>query len=402
MGTEVRISNVTSHGNAAAQNKHEEILVGTKPWMLWIISLAVWTFVSFAVAISIHHLYRSTGRTTTPFSQTLGLELSQLLTFALLTPFVFNFASRYPISRHNWFSRSIIHLCASILFALLHVILRGLTPYAAWDPKTQAWQSAVWDSNSHAFLIQWHIFQNLLFLNLVDDVTGAYLPIVLIAFLLAYYRDLQERELRASHLETQLAKARLEGLTSQLQPHFLFNTLHSVSALMLTDVNAADKMIARLSDLLRMSLERDSGITLLSREIEFVNTYLEIEKLRFEDRLAVLIDIASDTLDAEVPHLLLQPMVENAVRHGIARLTSGGTIMISSRLIDGALTLVVRDNGPGLSRLESSRSSGLGLRTTQERLKTLYGDDQSLEMRALRDGGMEVSVRLPFHRGSPS
>jgi two-component system LytT family sensor kinase len=174
--------------------------------------------------------------------------------------------------------------------------------------------------------------------------------------------------------------------------------MHSISALMLIDVKAADKMMARLSDLLRMSLESDGAqIIRLSRELEFVNGYLEIEKIRLRERLNVVLDIAPETLDALVPSLLLQPLVENAIRHGISRVSSGGTVWITSSQQGSDLWLRVRDNGPGLVEATTAQSgTGLGLRTTRERLQTIYGDDHSFEIRGGTGGGMDLCLRLPF------
>jgi hypothetical protein len=297
---------------------------GKRPWLIWAVSFGVWTFIALAGTGSIYQLYRSTGNPAS-FISTLGLEFSQILTYAPLTPFVFAFAIRYPLQRGNWLRRSLVYLAGGLVFTVAHVTLRGLTPYGFWDSQTHRWVSAIWDSQAGAFRIQWQMFEMLFFRNVVDDVTGTYLPIVLIAHAVCYYRRFRDRELRASELETQLAKAHLQALKSQMQPHFLFNTMHSISALMLTDVRAADKMMARLSDLLRMSME-NAGIqlTTLSRELEFVTGYLEIEKVRFEDRLKLVLDIAPDTLDAQVPHFLLQPFAENAIRHGIAKRSAQG------------------------------------------------------------------------------
>jgi LytS/YehU family sensor histidine kinase len=195
----------------------------------------------------------------------------------------------------------------------------------------------------------------------------------------------------------QLAKARLQTLKSNLQPHFLFNTMHSISALMLTDVAAADRMMARLSDLLRMSLENSEiQTTCLSRELEFVAGYLEIEKIRLEDRLNVVLDIAAETLDAQVPYLILQPLVENAIRHGISRMSSGGIVWITASHDGPRLLLRVRDNGPGCAKADALAGIGLGLRTTRERLHTLYGDEQSFEIRPDPVHGVEISVGIPF------
>jgi LytS/YehU family sensor histidine kinase len=157
-------------------------------------------------------------------------------------------------------------------------------------------------------------------------------------------------------------------------------------------------MMTRLSDLLRISLENDGvQIITLNQELEFVTGYLEIEKVRFEDRLKVVFDIAPDTLDALVPHLLLQPLVENAVRHGISRRSANGEICIAVRHDRRSLCLQVRDNGPGMDEYEASQTTtGLGLRATRERLQTLYGSEQNMEIRSAQGGGVEVELQIPF------
>jgi two-component system LytT family sensor kinase len=365
--------------------------------LVWEVSFAVWAFVAVAGAGSIYEFYRSTGGSIR-FLELLGLECSQTLTYFPLTPFVFFLAARFPVQRSNWLRRSLLYLAGGLAFCIAHIILRGVTPYANWDAQTHAWTSAVWDSRAHAFRIQWNIFEQLFFRNVVDDITGTYVPILLIAHAVSYYRRFRERELRTAQLETQLAKAHLRALKSQLEPHFLFNTLHSISSLMLTDVAAADQMMSLLSDLLRMSLaSNESQITTLSEELDFVTGYLDIEKIRFEDRLKVVLDIAPDTLDARVPHLVLQPLVENAVRHGVSKLSAGGEIRIASTHDDRSLHLRVTDNGPGLSECaEAPPQNGLGLGATRERLRTLYGDDHALEIRNGAEGGAEVRVRIPF------
>ena len=161
----------------------------------------------------------------------------------------------------------------------------------------------------------------------------------------------QDRALRAAHLETRLAEAQLQALQRQLHPHFLFNTLNGISALMHRDVHAADRMLVRLSDLLRMALDRRSAQEVpLSDDLEFLAKYLEIEQARFGERLSVRYDFDPETLDALVPNLLLQPLVENSVRHAIAALSEGGVIEVTSRRVGDTLELRVRDNGPGLSK----------------------------------------------------
>ena len=381
---------------AISENADAKTPASKRPLLIWGLSFGVWTLVALVAGVSTYQLNRSTDAAMSLMGM-LGLRLSQLLTYAPLTPFAFALALRYPVQRGNWGRRSMLYLAGGLLFAAAHVTLRGTTPYAFWDPQVRDWVSAIGHSQDQ-FQIQWSVFQMLFYSSVIDDIVGVYLPIVLIAHAVSYYQRFRERDLRTSQLEAQLAKSHLQTLKSQLQPHFLFNTLHSISALMLTDVVAADQMMSRLSDLLRMSLEGDgTQITTLSRELEFVNGYLEIEKIRFEERLTVVLDIAPNTLDAQIPHLLLQPLVENAVRHGISRLSSGGNVRITASHNGRSLRLQIKDNGPGLvGRTDVQPRGGLGLGSTRERLRTLYGNDQEVDIRNAPGGGVEVNLRLPF------
>jgi signal transduction histidine kinase len=364
-------------------------------WLVWGISFGVWTLVAFAATVTMHQFDRLRGLPDS-IGSLAALEFSQILTYALISPFVFQLACRYPLRRDAWGRRFILYLLGALLFTLAHVLLRGLT-YGVWDVRARGYVSPIWDSQVHALRIRWPLFQSLFFLNVVDDITGTYIPIVLIAHVVSYYQRFRQRELRASQLQTQVAKARLQALKSQLQPHFLFNTLHSISALMLTDVNAADRMMTRLSDLLRMTLEAaETQITTLNRELDFVNCYLEIEKIRFEERLNVVLDIAPETLDAQVPQLLLQPLVDNAIKHGISRLAGGGKIRIAASASDHELQLEVSDNGPGFDNPSYSQRNGVGLKVTRERLESLYGLDHSMELLSLPDGRSCVRIRIPF------
>ncbi len=381
-------------GGVAAKLQH----VGDIPRLSVVIgvSFGVWFLVALAGSVTFWQLYRSTDMPMR-FGTTFWLELSQILTYVPLTPLVYIFAVRYPIRRNNWHRRVLPYLGMGVLFCVAHIILRGITPYAIYEPKYRDWTSAIWNAHSHKFAIEWDGLRKLFLNNLVDDITGTFIPIVLIANAVSYYRKYRNREIQASQLEAQLARAHLQSLKSQLQPHFLFNTMHSISALMLTDVQAADRMITRLADLLRMNLESaGTQITTLSRELEFVNCYLSIEQVRFEDRLSVVLDIAPETLDARVPLLLLQPLVDNAVKHGISHRASGGQIHIRAHRQNGDLKLVVSDNGPGLSTSASERGCRIGLKVTRERLEALYGQNQCVELASPVEGGVSVLVSIPF------
>jgi len=364
---------------------------------VWSISFGVWTFVSLAASVTVYEMYHLVN-TNMPFRTVAGMEFSSILTYAPLTPFAFAFAMRYPIQRGNWVTRCLLHLMAGVVFTLGHIVFKAATPYGYYDAAYHEWTSAIWNSHLHVFRDPWIVLKSMFLVNVVDDISGTYLPIILVAHVISYYRRLREREIRASQLEGQLAKARLETLKSQLQPHFLFNTLHSISSLMLTDVMAADRMMTSLSDLLRMSLEQNgTQMTTLSREIEFLDVYLQIEKTRFEDRLKVTFDIAPECLDAQVPQLLLQPIVENAVRYGVSRRSSHGEICIAAKCEESELHLWIRDNGPGFAEPDDDRfKHGLGLRLTRERLEALYGRQQSCEIRNKPGEGVEVHLEMPF------
>ena len=385
-----------SAGSEETGDEDEVVQVRDRPGLIWAVAFAVWTFISLAATATIYQLYRRINGGM-GLGGIAGMEFSQVLTYAPLTPLVFALAVRYPLQRGNWVKRSLLHLAAGLVFTLVHISLRAATPYGYWDPASRQWTSAIWDSHAHAFRAPWVVLRSMFLGSVVDDVTGAYVPIVLVAHAVSYYRRFRERELRATQLEGQLAKAHLQRLKSQLQPHFLFNTMHSISALMLTDVNAADRMMCRLSDLLRISLETaDTQITTLNRELEFVTCYLEIEKVRFEERMKVIFDIAPETLDAQVPHLLLQPLVDNAVKHGISKVSVGGEIRITVRRQDNELQLQIKDNGPGVRKTGTLATNGLGLRITRERLESLYRQNQSLELVSPPEGGVTIRVCIPF------
>ncbi|HVZ16068.1 MAG TPA: histidine kinase, partial [Terriglobales bacterium] len=246
------------------------------------------------------------------------------------------------------------------------------------------------------------IFQRYFLMNGMDNIF-IYWSIVFVMQGWMYYERYRDRELRASVLQTQLAKAQLQALKVQLHPHFLFNTLNSVSELMHQDVNAAERVITRLSDLLRMTLENIGAQEIpLSQELHFVKGYLEIEQFRFQDRLRVELDIPAETLDCSIPNLLLQPIVENAIRHGICRNAEHGIIQITTRKISDRLLLVVADNGPGLKLNGDGKPStanfGLGLSTTRTRLEVLYGNEQTFVMNNLPECGLEVRISLPWHK----
>jgi len=229
--------------------------------------------------------------------------------------------------------------------------------------------------------------------------TTTYTAVIVVLHTIRYQRALREREVAQSRLEAQLAQARLTALRAQLNPHFLFNTLHSVSALMGRDVPGARQMLARLSELLRLALEggAEQECT-LREEMEFVDHYLAIQQIRFRDRLQVSRDLPPETLEARVPRLLLQPLVENTIQHALQPRNSSTRVHIAAARHGGSVRLTVRDDGRGLQADGVEERIGLG--NTRARVEGLYGTAGALRVRALDGGGTAVEITLPFREGA--
>lgn len=278
------------------------------------------------------------------------------------------------------------HAAAAATFSLVH--LAGMI----------AVRALLWPGMIKAAGISWPSYLQRQYLTNLDWALMTYSAIVGLSYALGYYRESQARALKAAQLETRLVEARLKTLEAELHPHFLFNTLHAISTLVHSNPDAADRMISRLSDLLRITFGRSGAARVpLQEEIEFLQKYLDIEQTRFQDRLAVTYDIDPETLDAEVPRLILQPLVENAIKHGVSKRIGPGTIRIASERDGDILRLEVRDNGVGLTAGPREQVSGVGLSNTRARLECLYGEAQSLELSEGAEG-LAVRMRLPFQR----
>jgi sensor histidine kinase YesM len=321
-------------------------------------------------------------------------EIPYWILWAALSPLVFRITRRFRIEREHWFRNSLVQIFACLLFSIGH---RGIYLIVGWWLDVVAYRPLASVTRVYEFLF---------FFNLPTGFMS-YGIILLVGYVIDYYRRTQEEELQISHLKTELAQAQLQtaraelqALKMQLQPHFLFNTLHSVSALLHKDNEAADKMIARLGDFLRLTLENSGAQEVtLQQEIEFLKCYLEIEHARFQDRLTVQMNIEPQTLEARVPNLILQPIVENAIRHGIAPRATPGRIEVLARRENGLLHVQVTDDGPGLQRDGNSANSfkeGLGLANTRSRLQHLYGASHRFELTNATDGGLVVTLEIPF------
>jgi len=301
--------------------------------------------------------------------------------WAILSLLIFWICRRYYDPAKGWWRYLAIHVFTGTLLSTVHV---GICSVGAWIEAQILQTGQSWP----------YLFQ-VVFLNHFHFDWLVYVAIVSIWHAIDSYRKFRDSEVQAAALETRLARAKLQTLKTQLQPHFLFNTLHSISALNHEDPKAANRMLARLSSLLRLSLDKDCAQEVsLKEELEFLQHYLEIEQIRLGERLTVKMDIAPDTLDAVVPNLLLQPIVENAIRHGISPFSTPGQISITTRVHDKTLVLQVTDTGPGLAG--KGFTPGIGLSNTQERLQQLYGKQSRLELSDGETGGLKVMVSIPL------
>jgi two-component system, LytTR family, sensor kinase len=320
----------------------------------------------------------------------LTLNAGYWYSWALLAPVVIWLSQRFPIDRDTWRRSLPLHLVAIFGVTIAHILLSESVRAGL---VASGWMGAEW-GQKYSY---WNGVKSYYFRNF-DWEMMTYWAIVGGYYAFSYSREAQDRTLRTSQLEARLAEAQLQALQRQLHPHFLFNTLNAISALMHRDVEAADQMLAKLSDLLRMALDQRGGQEVsLKDELEFLQKYLEIEEARFGDRLSVTFDIAPETLDAQVPNLLLQPLVENSIRHAVAVRIEPGCIEIRARQAGESLELVVRDNGPGMppSRV-AAPGKGVGLANTRSRLERLYGANHQLLFSEPPGGGLMVTVTIPF------
>ena len=349
---------------------------------VWGVSLGIWIALDLLVQTQNISWYREKG-IPVPWPKFLG-DYADSVVWAFLTPFILLAVSRVPIERRTWRRAVPLHVLAGVVASLL------------WLPELYGSRlvlSVVFDDAS----LSRDISLSLVFRVVVEGLL-LYTQVLAIGHGMHYYREYSARDVSASRLEAQLAQAQLQILRMQLHPHFLFNTLNTISALIHKDVRAADRMLALLGDLLRDSFEKlGAQEVALKQEIDFLDRYMEIEQTRFQDRLVFDKDIAADSLDGLVPNLILQPLVENAIRHGIARRAGAGRIELRAWRSNDMLAVRIRDDGPGLpSEATLATRGGVGLANSQARLEQLYGKRHRFEVSNRPEGGFEVVLEFPF------
>jgi two-component system LytT family sensor kinase len=357
-------------------------------FLKWAAVLGIWIALGLIYAGPIYLEVRSEGMDHSA-ARVFGWGVLTWSVWALLTPAIVWLGRRFSLVGGTWKRNLLIHVPAFLIISAIHsaaatLITLTVAPFGAMGESPTS------------FLPR--------FLSRMKGAFGSdllvYGGILGVCYAIDYYQKYREREYLASQLEAQLAQAQLDSLRMQLHPHFLFNTLNGIVGLVRDNKNqAAVSMLVGLSDLLRHALEHSSRQEVeLKEELNFIKLYLDIQQMRFSDRLQIVLEIDPDTLKALVPNLILQPLVENALRHGIGRSAAAGKVGIRSRIVGESLELTVFDNGVGLSSdWQLKTSGGIGLANTAARLQQLYNGNHRLDVRNREEGGVEVVIVIPLH-----
>jgi two-component system LytT family sensor kinase len=363
-----------------AMNQESSWNRGVKKWLA---IFGIWTL--FALFFTSQSFLQQQLFPNPPsFWKILSWQLASGWIWFAFMPVILWLIKKFPLDNANWWTNIPLHLVFSILISLGQLSIDAyLLPMLGYTP-------------GGPFTSYWHAYKVFLMINIHFGI-GIYWGALGINHTIKYYQKYQERELKTSQLEARLAQSRLQVLKFQLQPHFLFNTLNTISELIYRDPESAERMITDLSDLLRLSLEKlEVQEVSLQQELDFLNKYVEIEQIRFHDRLKIEMNVAPETLDAQVPNMILQPLVENAIKHGISPLSQGGTIKVGAERRNGSLLLSVSDNGVGLTNLDiSAIPEGVGLKNTKSRLRHLYGEKHKFEIHPEKKG-LTLNLTIPY------
>jgi signal transduction histidine kinase len=361
--------------------------VTAPPWRRPALVFGAWTAVGVFFASQLYLLYPITfGGRQISFAWALVINLPFYWLWALLTPAILGLTRRFPLDRARWKKSLAVHAGVGVALSAVQLLAAGALLYRLFQSgRTSSLSSAL----GSFFRLNFHA--NIL----------TYAALVALAWAADTYEKYRDRELAASRLQTQLVQAELGALKMQLQPHFLFNTLNAIAALLKPKPDAAENMVLQLADFLRMTLASTGRAEVtLREELDFLACYLAIEKTRFGDRLSTRFHIRSEVLDARVPNLLLQPLVENAIRHGIAKSADARRLEVSATHEGGRLLLRVWDDGPGLGA--GAVREGIGLSNTRERLRHLFGENFSLAYANAPGGGFAIALAFPLVAGAPA
>jgi signal transduction histidine kinase len=353
-------------------------------WKRWSAYFALWTLLGLVFATQLFLADQRFSTQPATWWQALRSEMLDWYLWGVLALAVRALARRFRIDRVNWERAVPIHFGASLTLGLLHLALATALQWMLRGPEVYPYLPKLVDNFAASY--HWNLL--------------IYWAILALVHARDFARDAQEHRVRAAELETGVAQARLQALTLQLRPHFLFNTLNAIAELIHEDPDAAERMVGRLADLLRRTLETDGSAEVpLATELELVDRYLDIQAVRFQDRLRVRWEVASDARAARVPAMILLPLVENAVRHGVSARPGPGEVGIRARREADTLRLEVWDDGPGLGATARSGTGprrGIGLANTRARLLQLYGDTHRFELVDGDPAGLVVRLSLPF------
>jgi two-component system, LytTR family, sensor kinase len=345
----------------------------------WLILFIGWSIFGWMMGVQSYLLSLRAGHPV-PFGLSLQRELIYAYLWALLTPYILILGRRFLFGPGIWFRNGAFHFCMALAVSVFHKFCFHLiTMLLEASPQ-------------HPFSFQ-RILE--LVFSYIDYGVLVYWVLLFMDYSLTYYRKSREQALRSAQLETMLTKAQLQALKMQIRPHFLFNTLNAISVLIRKNPETAREMVLRLSEFLRITLDREhKEVVTLEEEVDFLNRYLQIEKIRFEDRLQLQVTIDDTVLFALVPTMLLQPLVENAMRHGAAKQRESTLVEIHAERQNGLLLMCVYDNGPGAPGNEIIE--GIGFSNTRSRLEQLFGDHYSFNVGNADQGGFQAEITIPF------
>lgn len=375
--------------NTVNRRRQPETSLLESRWVQWILYVVIWTAVGLFFASYSSLWGRVIYKSPVTWDYALKTNLSFYYIWACIAPLVLWLGKRYRFERGTRTISLLVHVPTSLILSTFQLVIAEIVVQSFSPEPLHLFEA--FRAIQLTFVVYYHI--NVL----------TYWAILGVGYGRQYYRKFRDREIRAAQLEAQLTQAQLQALKMQLHPHFLFNTFNTISSLMHRNVDAADGVLARLGDLLRYSLH-NVGVqeVTLREELDFLQRYLEIEQTRFEDRLRVKISVDPDVLDFMVPNLILQPLVENAVRYAVATRASGCCIEITAKEVLGQLRLSVVDDGPGLPQgYDLPANEGIGLRTSRERLQQLYGDEQRFTLSNRSPTGLAVTIIMPIRPFEP-
>jgi sensor histidine kinase YesM len=380
---------MTYGADISSQSIQKESILRLSGWRKFLLWFVCWTLIGVLQSARLYYIYSASEDSAISWPVALSWSLAEWYIWGIFSILIIRITAKVGFGGEKWALRVFVHLIIGLAVGAIAVFLYS----AAYKLiQTYIWTEVAMGESS-VYEIYCYLIRSKLFYAVLT-----YFLIAFVSYAISYYKRFRDEERRLMKAEAKLANAQLQALKTQLHPHFLFNALNAIATLVHTDPEAADRMIARLSELLRITLDNQAIQEVpLEREVEFLERYLDIQKIRFQDRLQVQISTSAAALEAMVPNLILQPLVENSIRHGISKQTEGGEIRITVERHNDTLRMEVADTGPGLDKdWETKKGGGHGLFNTRERLAQLYGDRHSFSLKDGSPKGLIVTIDIPY------